>query len=166
MSDIVFSAEQVAETLGCTVDALRDIPGFPRPVESTGADGEVATGYGAADVAQWVDRLTSDARRRSRAVMSPEEAARLLGVESDYLGQAATPGMPRYDRHVPSPVFLATSPDLSARRSSPSVTDAPRWRVRLAGRCTEHAHQHPTEEPALRGLFLARGYDRRRACHP
>ncbi|PMQ04252.1 hypothetical protein DyAD56_16310 [Dyella sp. AD56] len=102
----VFTAQQLANILCCSTDALRDIPGFPRPVESTGPEGEVISGYLVEDYAAWCQSLGDASKLESRKLIGAAEAAEILGTDIAHVVQMTLRPMPRFDPLCPRPIYI------------------------------------------------------------
>jgi hypothetical protein len=105
MSDEIFSPEQIADVLGTTAEALREIQGFPSLIDGIDSQGEAVTGYSQAQFADWCAHLSQESKRKARTLIDLATAAEIIGADVDHLVQTVTPGMPRYDRMAPRPVY-------------------------------------------------------------
>jgi hypothetical protein len=102
----VFSPEQIAEILGCGIDALNDIPNFPPLVARTNQDGDAVTGYRVADYAEWCQSLGDASKFESRKLISATEAAEILGTDIAHVVQMTLRPMPRFDPLCPRPIYI------------------------------------------------------------
>lgn len=102
----VFTLEQVAKILGCSVDALRDVQGLPPVNDGADLSGETVSGYSVKDFLHWGERCTYAAISGTRELIGLQQTADLLNIGVVHLAQASMPGMPRFDPQMPRPLSL------------------------------------------------------------